>query len=298
VQPQVSDVEWSIIILAGGKASRMGGQDKAAVTIHGTPALDRVLHDVPEGVEVIVVGPARTTSRPVVFCVEEPRFAGPVAALGAAVAHVRTPLVAVLGVDQPRAAQLASQLVREIPSSAAAGVIPVDTDGRRQPLGMILRVADLRLALQRLGAIEGRSFRELTAELHLAERVLSSQESALLRDFDTWADVRSMNASVGNEVAWDQGTGLGGPQANGVHVSLERWVNELRTELGIEDEIDIDAILDLARVAAHGVQRPAAPLTAYLLGIAVARGVDFGLAVSAIELSASTWVKSGDEPAS
>jgi len=31
-------------------------------------------------------------------------------------------------------------------------------------------------------------------------------------------------------------------------------------------------ILDLARDAAHGVARPAAPLTAYLVGVAVGRG--------------------------
>lgn len=33
-------------------------------------------------------------------------------------------------------------------------------------------------------------------------------------------------------------------------------------------------ILDLARDAAHGIERPAAPITAYLLGLAVGRGAD------------------------
>lgn len=78
-------------------------------------------------------------------------------------------------------------------------------------------------------------------------------------------------------------------------MSLQRWVDELRTELGIDDDIDIDAILDLTRAAAHGVQRPAAPLTAYMLGLAVARGADFTLSAAAIELAASTWVKSADD---
>ena len=78
-------------------------------------------------------------------------------------------------------------------------------------------------------------------------------------------------------------------------MSLERWVEELRTELGIDDEIDVDAILDLARVAAHAVQRPAAPLTAYMLGLAVARGADFALSAEAIQLAAQSWVRSEDE---
>ena len=37
-------------------------------------------------------------------------------------------------------------------------------------------------------------------------------------------------------------------------------------------------VLDLARDVAHGVVRPAAPLTAFLLGLAVGRGVDLATA--------------------
>jgi hypothetical protein len=35
-----------------------------------------------------------------------------------------------------------------------------------------------------------------------------------------------------------------------------------------------DAILDLAREVAHHVVRPGAPVTAFLLGVAVGRGAD------------------------
>jgi len=37
---------------------------------------------------------------------------------------------------------------------------------------------------------------------------------------------------------------------------------------------DIETILDVARDAAHNVERPAAPITTYLLGYAVAQGAD------------------------
>ncbi len=37
-------------------------------------------------------------------------------------------------------------------------------------------------------------------------------------------------------------------------------------------------VLNLARDVAHGVVRPAAPLTAFLLGLAVGRGVDLATA--------------------
>lgn len=52
---------------------------------------------------------------------------------------------------------------------------------------------------------------------------------------------------------------------------LEEWTRELSVELGIEEEVDIDLILDIAKVAAHRVERPAAPVTTYLVGLAAGR---------------------------
>ena len=60
--------------------------------------------------------------------------------------------------------------------------------------------------------------------------------------------------------------------------TLEEWMTTVREELGLDGEAVADVkavtkvILDLARDAAHGVARPAAPLTAYLVGVAVGRG--------------------------
>ncbi|MEP6461886.1 MAG: DUF6457 domain-containing protein [Frankiaceae bacterium] len=55
--------------------------------------------------------------------------------------------------------------------------------------------------------------------------------------------------------------------------------------LGIGDAwspADRDLVLDLARDVAHGVARPAAPLTTYLVGIAVGRGMSPGDATDRI----------------
>lgn len=57
---------------------------------------------------------------------------------------------------------------------------------------------------------------------------------------------------------------------------MQTWIDAVTAELGITD-IDINdalmkEILAVARDAAHNVERPAAPLTTYLMGIAVARG--------------------------
>ena len=53
-------------------------------------------------------------------------------------------------------------------------------------------------------------------------------------------------------------------------MNLHDWIDELMDVLDIEGEIDEGLILDVAREAAHQVQRPAAPISTYLLGYAAA----------------------------
>lgn len=54
-------------------------------------------------------------------------------------------------------------------------------------------------------------------------------------------------------------------------MNLHDWIDELLDVLELEDvEVDEGLVLDLARDAAHEVERPAAPITTYLLGYAAA----------------------------
>ncbi len=57
----------------------------------------------------------------------------------------------------------------------------------------------------------------------------------------------------------------------GMERTLDDWIAEVSTELGIDLDVDVRGLLDLARVVAHGVARPAAPLTAFLIGYAAAQ---------------------------
>ena len=51
--------------------------------------------------------------------------------------------------------------------------------------------------------------------------------------------------------------------------TLAAWVAELAAALDIDaTALDRDLVLDVARDAAHGVARPAAPLTTFLVGYA------------------------------
>ena len=52
---------------------------------------------------------------------------------------------------------------------------------------------------------------------------------------------------------------------------LDEWISAVKDELGIDLDVDTGVLLDLARDAAHGVARPAAPLTTFLVGYAAAQ---------------------------
>ena len=55
--------------------------------------------------------------------------------------------------------------------------------------------------------------------------------------------------------------------------NLERWVDALSAEFGFDrDSIDITAILGMTSEVAHNVERPAAPLTAYVAGFLAGGG--------------------------
>jgi hypothetical protein len=63
------------------------------------------------------------------------------------------------------------------------------------------------------------------------------------------------------------------------HDPLSQWTavarQALATDLGVDiPEVDAQLLLDVARDAAHAVDRPAAPITTFLLGYAVAKAGD------------------------
>lgn len=58
-------------------------------------------------------------------------------------------------------------------------------------------------------------------------------------------------------------------------MDTHEWTRALCDRLGIDPaEVDVGLLLDQARDAAHAVERPAAPVTTYVLGLAVGRGAD------------------------
>jgi Domain of unknown function (DUF6457) len=72
--------------------------------------------------------------------------------------------------------------------------------------------------------------------------------------------------------------------------NLDRWMDAACAELGLDPAgADIKAVLALARDVAHSVERPAAPLTAFLLGVAVGRGQSADRAAARLRALAAAW---------
>jgi hypothetical protein len=72
--------------------------------------------------------------------------------------------------------------------------------------------------------------------------------------------------------------------------TLDDWTDALCAELGLNpQDLNQKTVLNLARVAAHTVDRPAAPLTAYALGVAVGRGEPLAETAARLQRLARAW---------
>ncbi|MGW0749936.1 NTP transferase domain-containing protein [Streptomyces sp. NPDC002587] len=247
-------MSYDAIVLAGGAAQRLGGADKPALSVGGRPLLDRVLDACPDARTTVVVGGRRATARPVRWTREEPPGGGPVAALDAGLRHTAAELVLVLSADLPFLDRETVRSLLAVPGGRE-GALLRDATGRDQPLIAVYRAEPLRRELALLatehGSLAGLPLRALTAELDLT-RVAARPLASF--DCDTWEDLAAARARIRKH-----GT------------VLDQWITAVKNELGIDLPVDTKTLLDLARDAAHGVARPAAPLTTFLVGYAAAR---------------------------
>lgn len=95
---------FDAVILTGGRGRRLGGRDKAALQVAGTPMLQRALAACRGAQRVIVAG--QPPVPPGVHQVQEdPPGGGPVAGIVAGLGQVGAPWTLVLAVDQPDAAR-------------------------------------------------------------------------------------------------------------------------------------------------------------------------------------------------
>lgn len=313
--------DFDVLILAGGAARRLGGVDKPMLEIGGSTLLDRVIEACAASTtgHVIVVGPPRATRRDVHWTSEDPPGGGPAAAIAAGLAALdelapvssgpsdAAPLLAVFAADLPL---LDAKVIHSLwttlsdtdsaPASGIAaahdGTVIVDADGREQWLAAIYRRDALaaQIAKQPPERISGLPLRRLVQDLRLL-RVLDAGRAVV--DCDTWEDVAAARRIAASTA--DRTRSL--EEVRPMAPTLDSWLHEAAQELG-RPELALSAqqqaaLLDLARVAAHSIDRPAAPLTTFAAGYALGIGGSLdalGSVVSALSAAAESH-KSGED---
>lgn len=132
--------ELTGLVLAGGGGTRMG-RDKASMTVGGQRLVDRAVRCLAGCcVEVLVApGPTRPLQVAGARGITDAPGTGPLAGIVAGLQQARTPLLAVIAVDMPRADPAVLRALAEVWEGEAA-VVPV-VDGELQPLHAVYAVS-------------------------------------------------------------------------------------------------------------------------------------------------------------
>ena len=239
------------IVVAGGKASRMGGLDKAMLPLglRGNALLAEVIKSCPG--KVFVVGYPRESiaAGNFTWLPDLNPDGGPAAGVWSGLASVTSEYVFISAADQTLVPETVSALI-----TAAAGndgAWALRSDGSGQPLCACVRTDLLRDLLAPTQGINQSPLRLLSGLKMVGVTVNPDQ----VVDFDTWQDVAK--AVNGSEVM-DQIT--------------QMWMARVATLLDVDShEVLTAELLDLTREVAHGVERKSAPLTTFLLGYAAGK---------------------------
>ena len=194
----MADPVWSLIVLAGGSSSRIGGADKAQLVFDGRTLLERICDDTPRGVQIVVAGPKRPVTREVCFASEDPPGGGPVAGLVAALAHADWERVAIVSVDMPWAAEAALRMVDLLADRRA--LVAKDQQGRRLLCPSAWQTHRLGEVLSPFGDGRDLPMRTVLEGVDTREWTPSASEPHLLRDVDTLDDLARIAAMRADDV--------------------------------------------------------------------------------------------------
>ncbi len=197
VPPSVPVVD--LLVLAGGRGSRLGGRDKGALVVEGRPLLDRVLAAAPGlGGRAVVVGRG-TVPDGVLRTLEDPPDGGPVAGIAAGLDALgeEADWVAVVAVDQPGAEQALSALHAALDElvDGVDALAHTDATGHLQWLLAIYRREALAAALAQLPRVRDVSVRRLVADLAWHPVGTGAEH---VGDVDTWADLADWERRTGS----------------------------------------------------------------------------------------------------
>jgi molybdenum cofactor guanylyltransferase len=157
--PPLPREDITAVILAGGRAKRMQGQDKGLAELLGRPLLDYIIAGLRPQVDTILVNANRNLEHyrefgyPVIEDILD-NYCGPLAGMATAMQAAATPLLLTVPCDSPFVpAHLVETLYRAIAETGAG--ISVAYDGERmQPVHALLRCELLPDLLDYLGSGE------------------------------------------------------------------------------------------------------------------------------------------------
>ncbi|MGH8031355.1 MAG: molybdenum cofactor guanylyltransferase [Luteimonas sp.] len=154
-------------ILAGGRASRLGGRDKAWLERNGVPQVLALVQALESQVDAILISANRNAerylSRGLRAIHDRTADLGPLGGLEALAAECRSAWLLTLPVD---ALLVPDDLIAKL-TTAASGAFAVDDDGA-QPLAALWRTAALRAGVSAAIASSDRAVHTLQTRLGMA----------------------------------------------------------------------------------------------------------------------------------
>lgn len=233
-----------VIVLAGGRASRMGGVDKPGLVVGGQSMLQTALAAVASLGRTVVVGPPRPELAAQIMQTREPEpGSGPVAAVAAGLAALGAepaPRVVVLAADLPfLTGSVIGDLIRH--SGDCDAVFAADDSGRPQYLIGVWRTESLAARLAELDSVINQPMKALVP---LRTRIVPLPG---VDDCDTPGEIAAARTALG-----DRGGDVAPatPRAD-TAVSLDRARELLRTGLSPlpERQADLHAVRGAALAA-------------------------------------------------
>lgn len=196
---EAADVSITGVVLAGGRGRRMGGADKGLQEYRGRPLVAWVLERLAPQVDELLLSANRNQERYAAYGYRVvpdrlPGFAGPLAALDAALAAAAHPLLAIVPCDSPF---LPVDLVARLYAALAAGgadLAVARTIARPQPLFCLCRRQVLP-SLSAFLAAGGRRVEQWQATLPTVEVTFDDQPEAFV-NINTCAELGSLEGSA------------------------------------------------------------------------------------------------------